>query len=104
MEIIRGTTPQIEVILENGTTFDSLGKVILRIKQGTLSIDKEPYSKDANFALFKYTQEETIKLQEGKAEVQLVGINENGEETVSKTYCYEIQILKSLWNKVIHNE
>lgn len=104
MEIIRGTTPTIEVTLENGTRFEKLGKVILRIKQGTLSIDKEPTSYSANKGIFTYTEEETIKLQEGKAEVQLVGIDGNLEKIVSKTYCYEITILKSLWNEVVKYE
>ena len=97
MEIIRGTTPTITIELEDEVSFSSLGKVVLRIKQGTTIIDKEPYEVSGNIGKFKYTEEETLKLIEGKAWIQLVGKDDN----VEKTNVYEIEILKSLWNEVV---
>ena len=97
MEIIRGTTPTIIIELEDNVKFNTLGKVILRIKQGTLFIDKEPFETEDNIGKFKYTEEETLKLIEGKAWIQLVGKDDN----VEKTNVYEIEILKSLWNEVV---
>lgn len=104
MEIIRGTTPTITVNLEDGVKFSELGKVILRIKQGTMSIDKEPSSISESQAIFEYTQDETIKLYEGSANIQLIGVKGTSNEIVNKTEVYPITILKSLWNEVVHNE
>lgn len=97
MEIIRGTTPTIVIELEDDVNFSELGRCVLRIKQGELFIDKEPYETSLNEGKFKYTEEETLKLIEGKAWIQLVGKDEN----VEKTDVYEINILKSLWNEVV---
>lgn len=97
MEIIRGTTPTITIELEDSVSFSSLGKVVLRIKQGTTIVDKEPYEVNFNLGKFKYTEEETLKLIEGKAWIQLVG----KDTEVEKTDVYEIGILKSLWNEVV---
>ena len=104
MEIIRGTTPSITVNLEDGVKFSELGKVILRIKQGTMSIDKEPSSILETSAVFNYTQEETLKLYEGTAKIQLIGVKGTINEVVNKTETYTIQILRSLWNEAVHNE
>ena len=104
MEIIRGTTPSITVTLEDGVKFSELGTVILRIKQGTISIDKEPSSISGNIGIFKYNQEETIKLYEGSASIQLIGVKGTNNEIVNKTEVYTISILKSLWNEAVHNE
>lgn len=97
MEIIRGTTPTITIELEDEISFSSLGKVVLRIKQGTIIVDKEPFEVSGNIGKFKYTEEETLKLIEGKAWIQLVG----KDTEVEKTDVYEIGILKSLWNEVV---
>lgn len=97
MEIIRGTTPTIIIELEEDVKFSNLGKVVLRIKQGTTYIDKEPFEVSDNIGKFLYSEEETLKLIEGKAWVQLVGKDQN----VEKTPVYEIEILKSLWNEVV---
>ena len=97
MEIIRGTTPTIIIELEDDVKFSDLGKVVLRIKQGTTIIDKEPYETEDNTGKFRYTESETLKLIEGKAWIQLVGKDDN----VEKTIVYEIEILKSLWNEVV---
>ena len=97
MEIIRGTTPTIVIELEDEVRFSSLGKCILRIKQGDLVIDKEPFEVSGSEGKFRYTEEETLKLLEGKAWIQLVGKDDN----VEKTNVYEIAILKSLWNEVV---
>ena len=97
MEIIRGTTPTVIIELEDDVKFRNLGKVVLRIKQGTIIIDKEPYEIIENEGKFKYTEEDTLKLDEGKAWIQLVGKTKN----VEKTEVYEITILKSLWNEVV---
>lgn len=97
MEIIRGTTPTVIIELEDDVKFSNLGKVVLRIKQGTNIIDKEPYETSGSEGKFRYTEEDTLKLDEGKAWIQLVGKDEN----VEKTNVYEITILKSLWNEVV---
>ena len=104
MEIIRGTTPSITVILEDGVKFSEFTKVVLRIKQGTFSIDKEPFYTEDNTGIFKYTEEETLKLYEGSAYIQLIGIKGTNEETVNKTAVYPINILKSLWNEAVKDE
>lgn len=104
MEIIRGTTPEITVELEENVNFSELGEVKLRIKQGWTFIDKEPTVVSGNTATFIYTQEETIKLYEGDAYIQLIGIKGDYEEVVNKTEVYPIKILRSLWNEVVHNE
>ena len=103
MEIIRGTTPTISVTLEDGVKFSDLGNVKLRIKQGTFSIDKEPTIVD-DVGIFTYTQEETLKLYEGTAMLQLIGVNGTTNEVVYKTGTYEIIVLRSLWNEAVHNE
>lgn len=104
MEIIRGTTPSITVNLEDGVKFSELGKVILRIKQGTFSIDKEPSNISGSTGVFEYTQEETLRLYEGSASIQLIGVKGNGNEIVNKTTTYQITILRSLWNEAVHDE
>ena len=104
MEIIRGTTPSITVNLEDGVLFSEFGKVVLRIKQGTFSIDKEPSYTEGSVGIFNYTQEETLKLYEGSATVQLIGVKGTNEEIVNKTTTYPINILTSLWNEAVHNE
>ena len=104
MELIRGTTPSITVVLEDGINFSDLGNVTLRIKQGTFSIDKEPTIIEGNSGKFDYTQEETIKLYEGTAQVQLIGVKGTNDEIVNKTETYTINVLRSLWNEGVHNE
>ena len=104
MEIIRGTTPSITVNLEDGVKFSDLGTVILRIRQGWTCIDKEPSFIEESTGVFKYTQEETLKLYEGSASIQLIGVKGNGNEIVNKTITYPITILKSLWNEAVHDE
>lgn len=104
MEIIKGTTPAITVMLEDGVEFSDLGKVILRIKQGTFTLDKEPSSVSGNVGVFNYTQEETLKLYEGTAEIQLIGVKGTTDEIVNKTETYTINILRSLWNEAVTNE
>lgn len=104
MKIIRGTTPSITVVLDDGINFSDLGTVILRIKQGTLYIDKEPSSISGNTGVFKYTQDETIRLYEGSANIQLIGVKGNNNEIVNKTETYTIEVLRSLWNEAVHNE
>lgn len=104
MEIIRGTTPSITVTLDDGIKFSDLGTVILRIRQGTFSIDKEPLSVSGSTGVFKYTQEETLRLYEGSASIQLIGVKGNNNEVVNKTITYPITILRSLWNEAVHNE
>lgn len=104
MEIIRGTTPSITVNLEDGVKFSEIGKVVLRIRQGWTYIDKEPSYTEGSTGVFKYTQEETLKLYEGSASIQLIGIKGINNEIVNKTITYPITILKSLWNEAVHNE
>lgn len=104
MEIIRGTTPSITVNLEDGVKFSDLGTVILRIRQGWTCIDKEPSSTDGSTGVFEYTQEDTLKLYEGSATIQLIGIKGTNNEVVNKTIVYQVSILKSLWNEAVHNE
>lgn len=104
MEIIRGTTPSITVNLEDGVKFSDLGTVILRIRQGTFSIDKEPVSVSGNIGVFNYTQEETLRLYEGSASIQLIGVKGTSNEIVNKTEIYPITIIRSLWNEAVHNE
>lgn len=104
MEIIRGTTPSITVTLEDGVKFSDLGNVTLRIKQGTFSLDKVPTSISGNTAVFDYTQDETIRLYEGTASIQLIGVKGINNEVVNKTATYTINILRSLWNESVHNE
>ena len=104
MEIIRGTTPSIIIELEDGVNFSELGEVKLRIRQGWTFIDKAPVSVSGNTGIFVYTQEETLKLYEGNAYIQLIGVKGNYEEIVNKTEVYEIKILRSLWNEAVHNE
>ena len=104
MEIIRGTTPTITVNLDDGIKFSDLGTVILRIKQGTFSIDKEPISISGSTGVFEYTQDETLKLYEGTASIQLIGVKGTNDEIVNKTETYTINVLRSLWNEAVHNE
>lgn len=104
MEIIKGTTPAITVELEDGVNFSDLGRVILRIKQGTFTLDKEPSSVSLNIGVFNYTQEETLKLYEGTAEIQLIGVKGSDDQIVNKTETYSISILRSLWNEAVTNE
>lgn len=104
MEIIRGTTPSITVNLEDGVKFSDLGTVILRIRQGTFSIDKEPISVSGSIGVFNYTQEETLRLYEGSASIQLIGVKGTSNEIVNKTEIYPITIIRSLWNEAVHNE
>ena len=104
MEIIRGTTPSIIIELEDGVNFSELGEVKLRIKQGWTFIDKAPVSVSGNTGIFVYTQEETLKLYEGDAYIQLIGVKGNYEEVVNKTEVYGIKVLRSLWNEAVHNE
>ena len=104
MEIIRGTTPSITVNLDDGVKFSDLGTVILRIKQGTFSIDKEPTKVEESTGIFNYTQEETLKLYEGTASIQLIGVKGTNNEIVNKTETYQISVLRSLWNEGVHNE
>ena len=104
MEIIRGTTPSITVNLDDGVKFSDLGTVILRIKQGTFSLDKEPISITGSTGVFKYTQDETLRLYEGTANIQLIGVKGTNNEIVNKTETYTINVRKSLWNEAVHNE
>lgn len=104
MEIIRGTTPSITVNLEDDVKFSDLGTVILRIRQGWTCIDKEPSSTDGSTGVFEYTQEDTLKLYEGSASIQLIGVKGTSDEVVNKTETYTIEILRSLWNESVHNE
>lgn len=104
MEIIRGTTPSITVNLDDGVKFSDLGTVILRIRQGWTCIDKEPSSTDGSVGIFEFTQDETLKLYEGSASIQLIGVKGTNNEIVNKTETYTIEILRSLWNEAVHNE
>ena len=104
MQIIRGTTPIITINLEDGVTFSDLGNVKLRIKQGTFSIDKDPSLIDGSTATFEYTQDETLRLYEGTAYLQLIGVKGTSDEVVNKSGVYTINIVKSLWNEAVHNE
>lgn len=101
MDIIRGTTPTITIVLEDGVTFSDLGNVKLRIKQGTFALDKDPSSTVDNIGIFEYTEEETLRFYEGSASVQLVGVNGN---LVCKSFVYPINFYKSLWNEGVGNE
>lgn len=101
MQIIRGTTPTITINLEDGVKFEDLGTVTLRIKQGTFSIDKEPTTIDGSTATFDYTEEETLKLYEGAANIQLVGVKDN---EITKSEVYGITVYKSLWNESVKDE
>lgn len=102
MEFIRGTTPTITIMLEDGVTFDDLGYVKLRIKQGTFSLDKEPTNTEGAIGFFDYTQDETLRFYEGTANIQLIGVK--GNEIVNKSDVYQINIGKSLWNEGVHHE
>ena len=101
MQIIRGTTPTITINLEDGVTFEEIGNPTLRIKQGTFSIDKEPSTIDGSAATFNYTEEETLRLYEGNAYIQLVGIKDN---EITKSEVYGITVYKSLWNESVQDE
>ena len=90
--------------LEDGVNFSDLGRVILRIRQGQFYLDKEPTKTEGNLGIFNYTQDETIKLFEGIAYIQLIGVKGTNDEVVNKTETYTINILKSLWNESVHNE
>ena len=104
MQIIRGTTPTITINLEDGVTFNDLGNVKLRIKQGTFSMDKDPESVEGSVGIFRYTQEETLRFFEGSANIQLIGVKGTNDEIVNKSIVYNIEFIKSLWNESVHNE
>lgn len=104
MQIIRGTTPIITINLEDGVTFNDLGNVKLRIKQGTFSLDKDPETIEGSSATFRYTQDETLRFYEGSANIQLIGVKGTTDEVVNKSMVYGIEIVKSLWNESVHNE
>ena len=107
--IRRGTTKTIIFTIDcENKEWSDLGTVHVRLKQGSLIIDKIPtiLQSDPTSAQVDYTQDETIQLIEGqKAELQIFPvINSNGSEIAIKSDIYEVNILRSLWNEVVHND
>lgn len=109
ISIRRGTTKTLMFTLDCccNQEWADLGKVIVRLQQGSLVIDKEltVSESDPTAATVEYSQEETIQLNEGSpAEIQIFSINGTEKETALKSDVYEVKVLKSLWNEVVHNE
>lgn len=99
---IRGTTPEFQVTIE-GSTYEELGTVIFRIRQGATYIDKRPTIAD-NTATVRLTQAETLQFEEGTVYLQLMGILGPEEtEYVPKSDIVEIEVLRSLWGEAVHN-
>lgn len=99
---IRGTTPEFAISLE-GASYDELGTVIFRLRQGATYIDKRPTIND-NTATITYTQAETLQFNEGVAELQLMAIlGPEPSEYVPKSDIVEIDVLRSLWGEAVHN-
>ena len=101
-EFIRGTTPVFEITLE-GTDYDQLGTVLFRFRQNGTVLDKTPVISD-NKATITLTQEETLRFDEGKVSIQLMGIlGPAATEVVPKSDIVEISVLRSLWEEAVHN-
>ena len=78
MQFIRGTTPSIDVTVKSELDLHLLTQVWLRISQqkGKVAVDKDisdiiNIDYDKNLMIFKVTQEETLSLKPGEAEIQI---------------------------------
>jgi hypothetical protein len=79
--MIRATTPTYVLTLPRSSEIDltQASAVYFTLKQGTVTIDKEATPTDAKTVEVSLTQQETLRLQEGKqAEVQLNWIYSDG--------------------------
>ena len=108
IDIRKGTTKTIIFTIDCGNKeWTDLGTVHVRLKQGSLIIDKIPriLASDPTSAQVDYTQEETIQLAEGqKAELQIFPVIGSADSEVAiKSDVYEVNVLRSLWNEVVHN-
>lgn len=106
--ITRGTTKTLYFTLDSNQNQEwvNLGNIKLRISQGNIVVDKFLVvdSGDPTLASVTFTQEETLRFREGKGEFQLVSVIGNQySEIVLKSAVFEVIILKSLWNEVVHN-
>lgn len=108
IDIRKGTTKSLIFTIDcDNKEWTDLGTVHVRLKQGSLVIDKIPtiLASDPTSAQVDYTQEETIRLIEGqKAELQIFPvIGPEESEIAVKSDVYEVNVLRSLWNEVVHN-
>lgn len=108
ISIRKGTTKTIIFTIDcDNKQWTDLGTVHVRLKQGSLIIDKTPtiLVDDPTSAQVDYTQDETIQLIEGqKAELQIFPVIGSGSSEVAvKSDVYEVNVLKSLWSEVVHN-
>lgn len=94
------------VYIGSDKKWKDLGRVLVRLIQGNYILDKSFEGTDSSFLIVDYTQEDTIKLVEGKpGTIQVFCIDGSpSEESAIKSQTYNFTVLKSLWNEVVHNE
>lgn len=108
LSIRRGTTKTLQLTIDCcKKIWSDLGTIIVRLKQGELVIDKTPIvdSEDPTMCRVIYTQDETIQLKSGMpAQMQIFSIiGGTSQEVAAKSGVYEVTVLESLWDEVIHN-
>ena len=103
---IIGTTPTFSITLDTKETFDGLGSVFFRLKQGDKILDIEPeLSEDKLTAIMKLTQEQTLEFKAGNIQCQLMGVSDyNENEVVRKSEIFNILAKPSLIEEARHNE
>ena len=103
--MVRGTTPDYVLTLEG---IDLTGKTVLvtikqQLRQMTLTGDRLSISTEAegSAVAFRLTQEETLRLSEGTAEVQVRYIG--SDNLAWATEIGKIDVKRVLLNEVIHD-
>lgn len=111
LSITRGTTKTFLMEIENedgaDRTWEDYGTVLLRIKQDSTILDKECtiLPNDKKVLRASFTQDETIKLREGKFKMQLFSIiGPTVNEIACKPDVMYGFVKESLWDEVIHND
>ena len=92
--------------LGSDTSWADLGTIHIRLKQGSVVIDKTYTDVYESILEVKFSQDETIRLSSGtSATIQIKGVKGSpADETVSVSQEYLIPVLKSLWDEVVHND
>lgn len=94
------------IYINSDTMWQDLGSIHVRIVQGSLILDKEFSNWQEDILTVKYTQDDTIRLTEGKpAKLQVLCVDGDlTDESALKSQAYQISVLDSLWNEAVHNE
>lgn len=103
---IIGTTPIFSITLDSKETYEGLGTVFFRFKQGNKILDIDPVlSEDKLTAVVKLTQEQTLEFDKGNIQCQLMGVSDyNENEVVRKSEIFNILAKPSLIEEARHNE